>query len=91
MATTSLSLGKHWDDFLSAKVSEGRYGSKTEVVREALRRLEKQDVIDAEHVRLALEALDTSRPDVPLSAELFEDIKREGRKEVDGSTGADAA
>ncbi|MEO0389745.1 MAG: type II toxin-antitoxin system ParD family antitoxin [Pseudomonadota bacterium] len=40
MATTSFSLGPYWDDFIKRQVAEGRYGTGTEVVREALRRME---------------------------------------------------
>ena len=40
MATTSFSLGAHWDKFIKDQVAEGRYGSASEVVREALRHME---------------------------------------------------
>jgi antitoxin ParD1/3/4 len=40
MATTSLSLGHHWEDFIRHEVESGRYGSASEVVSEALRALE---------------------------------------------------
>jgi antitoxin ParD1/3/4 len=42
MATTSLSLGEHWEGFIKQQVSSGRYGSASEVVRDALRTMEDQ-------------------------------------------------
>ena len=41
MAATSLSLGKHWEEFIRREVASGRYGSASEVVRDALRTLEE--------------------------------------------------
>jgi antitoxin ParD1/3/4 len=40
MASTSLSLGEHWEAFIKNEISSGRYGSASEVVRDALRTLE---------------------------------------------------
>jgi antitoxin ParD1/3/4 len=37
MATTSLSLGPHWEAYIKAQVESGRYASASEVMREALR------------------------------------------------------
>mgnify|MGYP001063186166 CR=1 FL=1 len=42
MATTSLSLGAHWETFIKNEVSSGKYGSASEVVRSALRVLEER-------------------------------------------------
>lgn len=42
MANTSLSLGEHWEIFIKNEVASGRYGSASEVVRDALRTLEEQ-------------------------------------------------
>ena len=43
MASTSMSLGKHWEKFLKEKVASGEYGSATDVVRAALRDMQEQD------------------------------------------------
>lgn len=40
MATTSFSLGDHWDKFIKKQIGTGRYGSASEVVRDALREME---------------------------------------------------
>ena len=42
MATTSLSLGEHWEVFIKNEISSGRYGSASEVVRDALRTMEER-------------------------------------------------
>lgn len=41
MATTSLSLGEHWEVFIKNEIASGRYGSASEVVRDALRAMEE--------------------------------------------------
>jgi antitoxin ParD1/3/4 len=40
MATTSLSLGGHWEEFIRQEIASGRYSTASEVVRDALRELE---------------------------------------------------
>jgi antitoxin ParD1/3/4 len=40
MATTSLSLGGHWEEFIKQEIESGRYSTASEVVRAALRALE---------------------------------------------------
>lgn len=42
MANTSLSLGEHWEKFIKQEINSGRYGSASEVVRDALRNLEEK-------------------------------------------------
>jgi len=54
MANTSLSLGEHWEVFIRKEVGSGRYGSASEVVRDALRTLEDQKMrLDALRLHLA--------------------------------------
>ncbi|MBK1725136.1 type II toxin-antitoxin system ParD family antitoxin [Thiocystis violacea] len=43
MATTSLSLGEHLEAFIKREIASGRYGSASEVVRDALRHLEERN------------------------------------------------
>lgn len=48
MATTSLSLGQHWEGFIRKQVESGRYSSASEVIRDALRGMEEyNDKLDA--------------------------------------------
>ena len=42
MATTSLTLGPHWERFVKRQVASGRYASASDVVRAALRELEER-------------------------------------------------
>jgi antitoxin ParD1/3/4 len=42
MATTSLSLGSHWEKFVKEQIASGRFASASEVVRAALRELEEK-------------------------------------------------
>jgi len=42
MATTSLSLGEHWETFIKNEISSGRYGSASKAFRDALRAMEER-------------------------------------------------
>ena len=43
MASTSFSLGDHWEVFIRREFESGRYGSASEVVRDGLRALEERN------------------------------------------------
>ena len=54
MATTSLSLGEHWEVFIKNEIASGRYGSASEVVRDALRTMEeRKSKLDALRMHLS--------------------------------------
>ena len=72
---TSFSLGEHFSDFIEAQVSEGRYGSASDVVRASLRLLEEQEAKLAA-LRTALIAGEESGPAKPLNVKAFLAAKR---------------
>lgn len=41
---TSILLGEHFEEFISTKISSGKYNSASEVIRTALRLLESEDL-----------------------------------------------
>ena len=40
---TSVVLGEHFDNYIEEQISKGRYQSASELIRDAVRRLEKAD------------------------------------------------
>lgn len=64
MATTSLSLGTHWEEFIKQEIACGRFSTASEVVRAALRELEDRSKrLEALRAHLAEGAGQAARKD----------------------------
>lgn len=69
---TSVTLGSHFEDFITKQISEGRYGSASEAIRAGLRLLEEHE-IKLSALRLALkEGEESGRADYSLKSLLDE-------------------
>ena len=67
---TSFSIGEHFSSFVATKISEGRYGSASDVVRAGLRLLEEREAqLDA--LRAALIESEESGPPTEFDVENF--------------------
>lgn len=75
---TSIALGEHWQAFIEKQVSSGRYGSASEVIRNALRLLEQRDA-KIETLRAALIEGEASGMAGRLD---MDDIKRKARQKA---------
>ena len=77
MATTSLSLGGHWEDFIRQEIRSGRYSTASEVVRAALRELEDRGKrLEALRNHLAEGAEQAARKDFVENYDIEEVIER---------------
>ena len=48
---TSISIGTHFEEFIQSEVSSGKYGSVSEVIRSALRLLEREERKERELIK----------------------------------------
>ena len=79
MANTSLNLGEHWEVFIKNEVASGHYGSASEVVRDALRNLEKHKArLNALRSHLAEGAAQAARGE--FASESLQDMLQDFRK-----------
>jgi len=76
---TSVIIGDHFAEFIERQVSEGRYGSASDVVRAGLRLLEEREM-KVEALRAALVEGEQSGPSTPFDFDEFIDRKRQKSK-----------
>lgn len=76
---TSIIIGDHFGEFIERQVSEGRYGSASDVVRAGLRLLEEREM-KIEALRAAIIEGEQSGPSKPFDLDGFIDSKRRKKK-----------
>ena len=76
---TSVTIGDHFADFIERRVTDGRYGSASDVVRAGLRLLEEHET-RMEALRAALIEGERSGPSGPFDFDAFIDRKRRKAK-----------
>jgi antitoxin ParD1/3/4 len=81
----NVSLGLHFDEFISSQIEKGRFQNASEVVRAGLRLLEDHELsLDERATRLVREinaAFDDPRPDIS-EEELFARIEERFRADM---------
>ena len=75
---TSISLGDHFEGFISSQIDAGRYGNVSEVVRASLRLLEEHE----QRVEALRRALREGAASGNAGALDFDEIRREARKQA---------
>jgi antitoxin ParD1/3/4 len=75
---TSISLGDHFEGFISRQIESGRYGSASEVVRASLRLLEEHE----QRINAVRQALIDGENSGDAGQLNMKDIKRKARRRV---------
>jgi antitoxin ParD1/3/4 len=73
---TSVTLGKHFNEFIALKIQEGRFSSASEAVRAGLRLLEEREIRIAALRQALKEGEDSGFVDYSMS-DLIEELDRE--------------
>ncbi|WP_111637404.1 type II toxin-antitoxin system ParD family antitoxin [Marinomonas shanghaiensis] len=76
---TSITLDEHFDSFISSQVQSGRYGSKSKVIRSALRLLETQETKMNTLRQLLVEGEESGMADYDLDS-LINELDNEERE-----------
>ena len=76
---TSITLGDHFDSFISNQLQSGRYGSASEVIRSALRLLETQETKLNTLRQLLVEGEESGIADYDLDS-FINELDNEGQK-----------
>ncbi|MGH9602662.1 MAG: type II toxin-antitoxin system ParD family antitoxin [Terriglobales bacterium] len=83
VAPMNVSLSPELEKFISGKLSEGRYQTASEVVREALRLLEEREQVREAQLKALRQEIDLGLRDLRAGRVIsldLEGIKREGRR-----------
>ena len=77
MSTMNISLPEALESFVDEQVSQRGYGTRSEYVRELIRREQ-----DRQHLRGLMLAGAASAPTAPVDAAWFEELRRKVRKTI---------
>ncbi len=86
----NISLTPQLEELVKKKVESGRYGSASEVLREALRLLEERDRLYAIRLEALREEIQKGLDSGPATPLDIEEIKSHGRKRLDEQKKASA-